>query len=141
MYPEIVIDSVNMSKHDVALKEIKKMGMKRVLIFGTTYTLRSGLYEKELKKNGIIAITPSDRDISIIGNLIYPNLENGIVIPKDKRELIALAEKYIAEEKADAMILGCTELPLAIKPEDISVPILNTTEIHINEIYRIATEE
>jgi len=198
IYPEIVIDSVNMSKHDVALaecdydmlcdyllnsisnlkaagaeiaaitantehiiwnmvcekfqlpvisiveatvKEIKKMGMKRVLIFGTAFTLRSGLYEKELKKNGIIAITPSDRDISIIGNLIYPNLENGVVIPKDKRELIVLAEKYIAEEKADAMILGCTELPLAIKPEDISVPILNTTEIHINEIYRKATEE
>ena len=59
----------------------------------------------------------------------------------DMEKLIALAEKYIAEEKADAMILGCTELPLAIKPEDISVPILNTTEIHINEIYRKATEK
>lgn len=54
--------------------------------------------------------------------------------------MIALAEKYIKEEKADAMILGCTELPLAIKPGDVSVPLLNTTEIHINEVYRKATQ-
>lgn len=197
IYPEIVIDSVNMSKHDVALKEcdydklcgyllysisnlkaagaeiaaitansehiiwdmvcdsfplpvisivdatvkeIKRMGFNRVLIFGTTFTLRSGLYENALKRNGVTAIIPSDEDICTIGNLIYPNLENGIVIPNDKSKLIVLAEKYIAKENADAMILGCTELPLAIKPEDISVPILNTTEIHINEIYRNATE-
>lgn len=198
IYPEIVIDSVNMLKHDVALREgdyaklcdylllsilnlkaagaeiaaitansehiiwdricnnfqlpvisivdatineIKRRAFKRVLIFGTAITLRSGLYEKALTRNGIEAIVPSDKDISIIGDLIYPNLENGIVVPNDKRSLIALAEKYIAEEKADALILGCTELPLAIKQEDISVPILNTTQIHIDEIYRNAMEK
>lgn len=197
-YPEIVIDSVNMVKHDATLKEcnydslcdylllsisnlkaagaeiaaitansehiiwdmacghfqlpvisivdatvkeIKRMEYKRVLVFGTTFTLYSGLYKNALESNGITAIIPSNRDISIIGDLIYPNLENGIVIPGDKRKLITLAEKYIAEEKADAMILGCTELPLAIRQEDIGIPILNTTEIHINEIYRKATEK
>lgn len=84
---------------------------------------------------------PSDSDVSIIGSLIYPNLENGIVIPEDRRKLIEIAEKYIFEEKAGSMILGCTELPLAIKPCDVSVPVLNTTEIHMEEIYRSATEE
>lgn len=197
IYPEIVIDSVNMAKHDRALtecdydslcdylvcslsslkaagaeitaitantehivwdrvcdrfplpvisivdatvNEIKRQGYKRILVFGTAFTLRSGLYKNALEKNGIAAIVPSEEDIAIIGNLIYPNLENGIVLPEDKKKLIALAEKYIEEENADAMILGCTELPLAIKPGDVSVPTLNTTEIHINEIYRKATE-
>ncbi|MBQ1994435.1 MAG: aspartate/glutamate racemase family protein [Lachnospiraceae bacterium] len=41
-----------------------------------------------------------------------------------------------SEEKADALLLGCTELPLAIKPGDVSVQVLDTTKIHINEIYR-----
>lgn len=197
VYPEIVIDSMNMSQHDKALaekdynklcnyllrslsnlkaagaeiaaitantehivwdmicdrlplpvisivdatvREIKQRGFKKVLVFGTSFTLKSGLYESALSQQGITAIIPSGGDASIIGRLIYPNMENGIVIPDDRRKLIELAEKYISEEKADAMILGCTELPLAIKPGDVSVPVLNTTEIHINEIYRCANE-
>ena len=104
------------------------------------FTLKNGLYENALKKQGITAIIPSNRDQEIIGNLIYPNLENGIIIPNDKRKLVEIAEKYISEEKADSLLLGCTELPLAINAGDVSVPILNTTEIHINEIYRSASE-
>lgn len=197
VYPEIIIDSVNMAKHDIAfdesdydklgdylflslsnlkaagaeiaaitantehivwdricdrlplpvisivdttVEEIKRMGFKRILVFGTAFTLRSGLYEKALEQNGVTPIIPSDEDITLIGHLIYPNLENGIVIPEDRSKLIKLAEEYIAKEKADAMILGCTELPLAIKQGDVSVPTLNTTEIHIKEIYQRACE-
>lgn len=45
--------------------------------------------------------------------------------------MIGLAEKYIAEQKADAMLLGCTEIPLMIKEGDvIRVPIINTTAVH-----------
>ncbi len=195
VYPQIVIDSVNMSRHDAALtegaydrlcgylldslaalkaagaevaaitanaehivwdmvsdrfplpvisivdavmEEIKRKGFQRVLIFGTAFTLHGRLYEKALQSSGITAISPAGQDISVIGDLIYPNLENGIVIPEDKMALIALAEKYIIEKQADAMILGCTELPLAIQAEDISVPVLNTTQIHVDAIYRAA---
>ena len=198
VYPEIVIDSVNMTVHDEAfrrkdydklceyllesLSNLKAAGaeiaaitantehivwdmlldkiplpvisiveavvntikvgkFKRVLVFGTEFTLQSGLYEKALQKEEIISIIPTDEDIALIGKLIYPNLENGIVVEADKKQLIDLAEKYIREKKADAMLLGCTELPLAIKEGDISVPILNTTKIHIDEIYCKAAEK
>ncbi len=197
-YPEIVIDSVNMLKHDAALNnreygrvceylldsvsalksagaeiaaitantehivwdmvcdrfplpvisitdsavnEITRLGCRRILVFGTELTMRSRLYEKVLESNGLTAVSPSENDIGVIGNLIYPNLENGIVIPEDRKKLIDLAEKYIKAENADAMLLGCTELPLAVKPEDISVPVLNTAEIHIREIFRNANED
>lgn len=125
---------------DAVLGEIKLKGYKKVLIFATAFTLRSGLYEKALKQNGITPIIPNDEDITLLGKLIYPNLENGIVIEKDRQEMIGLAEKYIAEYKADAMLLGCTELPLAIKHDDVSVPTLNTTKIHINKIFKAANE-
>ena len=195
VYPEIVIDSVNMSEHidallhsdynklcdlliksisnlkaagaevaaitantehiiwdmvcerfplsvisilDAVVAEIKQCGYQRVLVFGTEFTMKSGMYEKALKDNGITAIIPTEEDIVRIGNLIYPNLENRIVIPEDRMKMIELAEKYIAEEKADAMLLGCTEIPLAIKPGDVSVPTLNSTEIHIKAIYEKA---
>ena len=195
VYPEIVIDSVNMLKHDVALengdysvlgeyllssltnlkaagaeiaaitantehivwdkicnnfplpvisiveetvKEFKRLRFKKALIFGTESTLRSGLYEKALTANGIKAVIPSNAEISLLGKPIYPNLENGIVIPSDKEKMIALANKYIEKENVDALILGCTELPFAIKPEDVNVPIVNTLQVHINAIYKYA---
>lgn len=195
IYPEIVIDSVNMLRHDAALekgdysilgeyllsslsnlkaagaelaaitantehivwdricnhfplpviniveetiKELKRLQFKKVLIFGTELTLRSGLYERALTANGIKAMTPSDAEISLLGKLIYPNLENGIVIPRDKEKMIALANQYIEKENIEALILGCTELPLAIKAKDVNVPIVNTTQVHINAIYQFA---
>lgn len=48
--------------------------------------------------------------------------------------MIELAEKYIVKYDADVLLLGCTELPLAIKSSDIRVPILNTTQVHIDAI-------
>lgn len=126
---------------DATVDEIKRCGYKRVLVFGTEFTLRSGLYKNSLLQNGITAIIPSDDDITLLGSLIYPNLENGIVIEEDRQKMIAMAEKYIREQKADAMILGCTEIPLAIKPGDVSVATINTTEIHINAIFEAAREE
>ena len=125
---------------EATIREIKRKGFKNVLVFGTMFTLKSRLYENALNNQGITAIIPSGNDISTIDSLIYPNMENGIIIPADKQKLIKMAEKYISEKNADSILLGCTELPLAITYCDVSVPILNTTEIHINEIYRRATQ-
>ncbi|MGM9629672.1 aspartate/glutamate racemase family protein [Butyricicoccus sp.] len=126
---------------DTAADEIKRRGYQRILILGTEFTMKSGLYEAALKKNGLAAVVPAEEDIVAIGKLIYPNLENGIVIPEDKCRIIELAETYISDCDADAVLLGCTELPLAITPGDISVPTLNTTELHINEIYARAQQD
>ena len=52
--------------------------------------------------------------------------------------MIELAEKYIVKYDADVLLLGFTELPLAIKSSDIRVPILNTTQVHIDAIYKKA---
>ncbi len=194
-YPEIVIDSVDMLKHDAALNdsdydrlcgylltslsnlkaagaeiaaitantehivwdricdkfpvpvvsiveatvcEIRKMGYQKVLVFGTAATLRSRLYHNALEQNGVATVILTDEDVSLTGRLIYPNLENGIVIADDRKKLIGLAEKYIGREHADALLLGCTELSLAVRQGDVSVPVLDTTQIHIWEIFREA---
>lgn len=125
---------------DATIAEIKRMKYKRVVIFATAWTLQSGLYEKAVSEAGIDAIVPNEEDQVILGNLIYPNLENGIVIPEDKRKMISLAEKYISENDADALLLGCTEIPLMINDNDVSVPVINTTQIHIQAIYEMSKE-
>lgn len=118
--------------------EILRKGYKRVLILGTIFTMKSGLYEKPLIERGITPIIPKDEDKEKIANLFFPNLENGIVIAEDKSKMLEIVGKIARENSADAVLLGCTELPLMIKDGDLDVPLLNTTQIHINAIFDAA---
>lgn len=120
---------------DSVITEISKQHYQKVLVLGTEWTMRSELYEKALSNAGITPISPSKEDQYVIGNLIYPNLENGIVIPEDKQKMLSIIEKYIKGENAEALLLGCTELPLMIKPEDVEVPLIDSTKVHIQDIY------
>ena len=120
---------------EAAVEAAKQNAFQRVLIFGTEFTMSSGLYDKAFDKAGIHPVVLSKEDQLAIGHIIYPNLENGIIIPADKEKMIAIAEKYIQTENADALLLGCTEIPLMIKAGDVSVPIIDTTQIHIDKIY------
>ena len=120
---------------DAVIDECLVKEYKRVVVFATEWTLRSGMYSDKLLQAGIVPVVPCDEDITALGKLIYPNLENGIVIPEDKVKMTVLAEKYIVLGNADALLLGCTEIPLMIKDRDVSVPVIDSTKIHIKAIY------
>lgn len=113
----------------------------KVVVFATEYTMKSGLYSDALSKIGVTPITPDKTDMKEIGDIIYPNLENGIVIEKYKKRMVEIAERYIGNHTADALLLGCTEIPLMIKEGDVSVPTINTTQIHIDAIMKLLLEQ
>jgi aspartate racemase len=146
--PHIIFDEIKkysplplVSIVEQTCKYIADKGYKKVLFLGTAFTMKSGLYAKSLKKFGIATIIPRPDDIETIHGLIFPNLENGIVIAEDKAKMIAVSEKYIKEFNIEAVILGCTEIPLMIKEGDMSVPVINTTQIHIDAISALLTNE
>lgn len=122
-----------------AAKAMKRRHIRNVLVFGTEFTLRSALYEKALAPYGITAMTPSQEDIPILGRLIYPNLENGIIIPDDQAQILAMAKRCINACHPDALLLACTELALAVRQEDVPIPLMDTTQIHIKAIYQEAS--
>lgn len=145
--PHIVIEEIMkrsplpvISIVEETCKHLAENNCRNVLIFGTAFTMRSEMYENELAAYGINAVTPWEKDIDALHSFIFPNLENGIVIPEDKRKMIAIAERYIEQYDIDCVILGCTEIPLMIKEHDLSVPVANTTQIHIDAIAKMMIE-
>ena len=120
---------------DANIAETQARGFSKILILGTLYTMKSGMYERAFTQKHIQSVTPSENDQEIIGNIIFPNLENGIVLPEAKATMIELAEKYIQNYHIDAVLLSCSEIPLMIHEGDLSVPTLNTTLIHTAAIY------
>jgi aspartate racemase len=141
--PHIVFDEVRkrsklplLSIVDETCRYAAGMGCQRVVVLGTLFTMRSGLYTDALKRLGIEAVVPDDRTKEEVHGVIFPNLEDGIVLTEDKAKLLEISERLLAASKADALVLGCTELPLAIKPGDLDTVLLNTTQIHIEAIIR-----
>lgn len=139
--PHIVFDEVQkqsvlplISLIEETCKYAKLKQCEKVVIFGTQFTMSSGLYEKALKKYAVEAVVPSESEQAAIHNIIFPKLEEGIVVPEDKQKMLVIAEHILAEQNADGLILGCTELPLMIKDNDLDTLILNTTQIHIESI-------
>jgi aspartate racemase len=108
--------------------------LNKLIVFGTGFTMESGMYEKACAKYGIQAIVPSKEDQTIIHNIIFPNLEAGIVLEEQKATMLDIANKMLAEHQADALVLGCTELPLIIKDGDLNTVLIDTTKVHIEAI-------
>ena len=121
---------------DETCKQAQKQGCKKVIVFGTGFTMSSGMYEKKCAQYDIEAIVPNEDDQETIHNIIFPNLVAGIVLENDKEIILNIANKMLAEYNADALILGCTELPLVIQTGDLNTVLLDTTKIHIDAILK-----
>ena len=139
--PHIVFDEVQkrskiplISIVEETCRFAKSKGCVKAVVIGTRFTMSSGLYSEALSKYGIEAIIPPEEDQAAIHSIIFPNLENGIVDPEDKKRMLGIVKRLIEEHNADALILGCKELPLMIKDDDLDISVLNTTRIHIRSI-------
>ena len=119
---------------DETCRYAQSKGCKRVIVFGTAFTMSSRMYDDKFAKYGIEAVVPNEEDQEKIHNIIFPNLAAGTVLEHEKAVLLEIALRMLSEHKADALVLGCTELPLAITENDIDTMLLDTTRIHIDAI-------
>ncbi len=141
--PHIVFDEISrlsnlalISIVQETCKFVTEENYQRVLTIGTLFTMKNGLYSNPLASQGVVSILPTDKEQQEIHSLFFPNLENGIVVNEDKIKMLELVNRIVKEQQADAVILGCTELPMMIKQGDLNVPVINTTEVHIKSIVR-----
>ncbi|MFC2125720.1 aspartate/glutamate racemase family protein [Bacteroidota bacterium] len=111
---------------------LNKDGIIKAGLLGTRFLIESGLYSEILfEKFGIESILPDDDDKKTVNDIIYNELVKGIV-NQDSRDTYLEIIKKLEDQGAEAIILGCTEIPLLISSDHVSLPVYNTTEIHAN---------
>ncbi|MBB3838440.1 aspartate racemase [Runella defluvii] len=109
---------------------IHKRQLKKVGLLGTVYTMELDFYKKKLSEEGLEIIIPATKaEIDFIEETLLHELGKGILLQRTKQEYISIINRLI-EQGAEGIILGCTEIPLLISQEDISVPVFNSTLIH-----------
>ena len=115
---------------DCTAEAIKKLGMKKVGLTGTAFTMEEEFIKGRLiEKHGLEVVIPNETDRQVINEIIFEELAKG-VFKDDSTQLIKDMIGRLIESGAEGIILGCTELPLVIKPGDVSMPVFDTTEIH-----------
>jgi len=115
---------------DSVAKQIEKLGLKKVGLLGTKFTMEQDFYKGRLiDKFGLDVVVPNADDREIIHNIIYHELILGTFKKESKQKYVKIINKMI-EEGAEGVILGCTEIPLLVLPEDVTIPIFDTTKIH-----------
>ena len=108
---------------------IKNRGLKKVALLGTKYTMQMDFYKNKLADKSIETVIPGASDIEFINNSIYNEFSKGIFLPETKRKYLRIINDLI-QQGAEGFILGCTEIPILIKPEDCAVPVFDTGLIH-----------
>ncbi len=115
---------------DATAGAIKAAGLKKVGLLGTKYTMLEDFYRERLKeKHGIEVVIPGEEDVESINTLIFEEIVREQFLDSSRDVCLGIADK-LAADGAEGIILGCTELPLLMKPEDISVPSFDTMTIH-----------
>lgn len=113
---------------EVVGKEAKDLGFNTLAVLGTKYLMTGPVYSQALKKFGLSSMIPGDADRERIDAIIFQELVNGI-FQEESRVFFNTAIEKLKEQGCDAVVLGCTEIPLLVDPNDCPLPTIDSTRL------------
>ena len=139
--PHIVFHEVSMKSlipllgiPDAVRGEMRSRGLSSALVLGTVPTMREGSFRKALEESGIRAVVPGEQSQERIGRIIEGELELWVVREDSAEAIRAIAEDAAARGGAEAVVLGCTELPLIWGKTGCALPAVDAMRCHIRAL-------
>lgn len=115
---------------DATAEAIKPMGIQKVGLLGTRFTMEKDFYKGHLRDHhGIETLVPNEEDRDVIHRIIYEELCLGVVKEQSRDAYLTIIGK-LKDAGAECIILGCTEICLLIEQQHISLPLFDTTSLH-----------
>jgi aspartate racemase len=119
--------------------EAKKHGYKRLAVLGTKYLMEGPVYRDALKVAGIECCVPDAEQRAHINEIIFDELVNGQILARSLAHFVEVIRE-LKEERCDAVVLGCTEIPLLVTPDSSPLPTLDSTRLLARAAVRKAVE-
>lgn len=114
---------------DIVAERAAALGLKRVAILGTRFTMAGPVYRRALPALGIEPCFPSESERLDIDRIIFDELVEGIFSEESKRRYVEIIDRLRREDGCDGAALVCTEIPLLVTPDASPVPILDSTRL------------
>ncbi len=119
--------------------EAKRHGYRRLAVLGTRYLMEGPVYPEKLKASGIEHRIPGPQERDQINRIIFDELVNAQFIPRSLAYFVEVI-RTLKAQGCDAVVLGCTEIPLLVTPEASPLPILDSTRLLARAALRKALE-
>lgn len=105
-------------------------GHRRVGLLATRFTMEEDFYAERLRGRGLDVLVPGAADREEVHRVIYEELVHDLVRP-ESRDAYARVVERLGAEGAEAVVLGCTEIGMLLRPGDASLPLVDTTALHV----------
>ena len=118
-----------------AADRAKALGLKKVGLFGTGFTMRASFYPEEFQRAGIALVTPTEQERDFIHKKYIGELLKNQFLPQSRDEIMRIARRMQAEDGIEALVVAGTELPLLLRDAaDQRIEFLDTTVIHVEAV-------
>lgn len=124
---------------DVTARRIRSENIKKVGLMATRYTMEMDFYLERLKKFDLEVLIPDQNERNVINNTIFNELVHGIIREPSKEKFIAIANDLVSRG-CEGIILGCTEIGMLVKPDDLEISLFDTTQIHCEALVKQAIQ-
>lgn len=116
---------------EATCRRARELGLRRLGLLGTAFTMRADFYARVFAREGLAVVVPSAPEQKLVHEKIFAELEFGHVVPETRQAFLRITERLKAEQGIDGLVLGCTELPLLFPGDELGIPFLNTSRIHV----------
>ena len=107
-------------------------GLRRLALFGTRFTMQAAMFPENFKSRQIAIVVPNEAEQTYIHDKYMNELFVNIILPETRKRLLEIAQAMKEREAVDGLILGGTELSLILRePTAVGLPVLDTTQIHV----------
>lgn len=125
---------------DTTADAVRAAGLSTVGLLGTAYTMEQAFYVGRLQEaHGLRVLVPRPADRRLVHAVIYDELCVGVV-RESSRERVRRIVRGLAQEGAEGVLLGCTELELLVTAADSPVPLFDTTRLHARRAVALALD-
>lgn len=124
--PDLALPGLHIA--DVVMAEAQKLGFSKVGILGTKWITGERLYFEAAHRRGLEAMAPPNADRQYVNTVIFEQLCRGIFNDEARAEHSRIIADF-SNTGCDAVVLGCTELPLLLSPANSTLPILDSTRL------------
>ncbi len=115
---------------DATGQTVSEQKIKTVGLLGTSVTMEEDFYKKRLEDTfKLDVLIPNNEDRNLVNRVIFQELCRGEIHSDSKHEYLRIIEE-LRLKGAEGVILGCTEIAMLLKPEESTIPLFDTTNIH-----------
>ena len=146
--PHIVFDELSkaspiplISMVDTACGHALSKGYDKVGLLGTLPTMSGSFFPHHFADRGVTVVTPNEDEKQYMGMKIETELELGRIVPDTQEAFRQTAMRLIEEEQVQAIVLGCTELPLIFDGIELPVPYIDVMKVHIEALIDVILKD